>query len=77
MQSSRTVRFKPQRHWDAFSPATGIPKNVKGTIPLPVEETRSIHKKFETEGFTQEGNTAKALSPQQQIPWRRGRPRKN
>jgi hypothetical protein len=76
-QSSKTVRSKPQRDWDAFSPAVGIPKNVKGTIPLLAEETRSIREKYEMEGFTQEGKTTRALSPQQQMPRRRGRPRKN
>lgn len=75
--SNRTVRFKPQRDWDAFSPAVGIPKDVKGTIPLPVEKTGSIRGKSETKGFAQEGKTTRALSPQQQMPRRRGRPRKN
>jgi hypothetical protein len=75
--SSRTVRSEPQRDWDSFSPATGIPKDVKGTILLPAEKTRSIRGKYEMEGFTQEGKTVRAPSPQQQMPQRRGRPRKN
>jgi hypothetical protein len=76
-QSSRTVRSKPQMDWDALSPTAGIPKNIKGTIPLLAEETRSIHEKYKTEGFAQEGKTTRVFSPRQQIPWRRGKPRKN
>jgi hypothetical protein len=76
-RSSRTARSEPQRDWDSFSPAAGIPKDVKGTILLPTEKTRSNRGKYEMEGFTQEGKTVRAPSPQQQMPRRRGRPRKN
>jgi hypothetical protein len=54
----------------------GIPKDVKGAIILPTEKTRSNCAKFEAEGFKQEWNTIGSPSPQEQIPRRRGRPRK-
>jgi hypothetical protein len=76
-QSSKIARSKPQNDWESFSPAAGIPKDVKGVIPLPTEKTRSNHAEPEAEGFAQEGKTVEAPSPQQQMPRRRGRPRKN
>jgi hypothetical protein len=50
---------------------------VKGVIPLPTEKTRSNHMEPIAEGFAQEGKTIESLSPQQKMPRRRGRPRKN
>jgi hypothetical protein len=74
---NRTVRSKPQRDWDAFSPAIGIPVDVKGNILLPAKNTRAIHEKYVTEGFAQEGKTSRSPSPQQKMPRQRGRPIKN
>jgi hypothetical protein len=54
-QSSIIARSKPQNDWESFSPAAGIPKDVKGVIPLPAEKTRSNHTEPEAEGFAQEG----------------------
>jgi hypothetical protein len=54
-----------------------IPKDVKGTILLPTEKTRSNRAESEVEGFAQEGKIVGAPSPQQKMPRRRGRPRKN
>jgi hypothetical protein len=45
-------RFKPQKNWESFSPASAIPKDMKGAIPLPAEKTRSKYAKPEVEGFT-------------------------
>jgi hypothetical protein len=75
-RSGKTARFEPQRGWDSFSLATDIPKYMKGTILLPAEKTRSNRGKYEAEGFTQEGKTTMTPSPQQKMPWRRGRSRK-
>jgi hypothetical protein len=77
MQSERTVRSEPQRDWNSFSPTTTIPKDVEETILSPTEETRSSRETTETEKFIQERETARAPSSQQQLPRRRGRPRKN
>jgi hypothetical protein len=75
--SSRIARSKPQNDWESFSPATGIPKDVKGVIPLLPEKTRSNHAQPEMEGFSQEGKMIESLSPQQKMPHRSGTPRKN
>jgi hypothetical protein len=75
--SSRIARSKPQNDWESFSPATGIPKDAKGVIPLPTETIRSNRAEPEAERLVQGGKTVEAPSPQQQIPRRRGRPRKN
>jgi hypothetical protein len=40
-QSSMIARSKPQNDSVSFSPVAGIPKDVKGVIPLPTEKTGS------------------------------------
>jgi hypothetical protein len=60
-----------------LSPATDIPKDAKGVIPLPTETIRSNCAKLEAERLAQGGRIVEASFPQQQIPQRRGRPRKN
>jgi hypothetical protein len=77
MQNNRIARSKPQNDWDSFSPVAGIPKDVKGDIPLLAEKTRSNRTEPEAEGFAQEGKMIEASFPQQKIPRRRGRLRKN
>jgi hypothetical protein len=77
VRSGRTARSEPQRDWNSFSPATTIPKDVEGTILSPAEKTRSSHGTTEAEKFIQEREMERAPSSQQQLPRRRGRPRKN
>jgi hypothetical protein len=76
-RSGRIARPEPQSDWDSFSLTTGIPKDKKGIFPLPTGTTTSHRTELGVEGTAQEGRTVEALSPQQQIPQRRGRPRKN
>jgi hypothetical protein len=40
-KSTIISRSKPPNDWESFTPAAGIPKDVKGVIPLPTEKTRS------------------------------------
>jgi hypothetical protein len=64
-------------NWDSFLLTAGIPKDPKGDFPLPAERVISHRAEAGVEEAAQEGKTLEALSPQQQIPRRRGRPRKN
>jgi hypothetical protein len=64
-------------NWDSFLLTAGIPKDPKGDFPLPVERVTSHRAEAETGRVAEEGKTLEALSPQQSIPQRRGRPRKN
>jgi hypothetical protein len=75
--SGRIARPEPQSDWDSFSLTTGVPKDKKGVFPSPMGTTTSHHAKFGVEGTAQEGRTTEAPFPQQHIPQRRGRPRKN
>jgi hypothetical protein len=68
---------RPQNDWESFSPIASIPKGVKGVIPLPTETIRSNRMEPEAERLVQGGKTVEVSSPQQKIPQRRGRPRKN
>jgi hypothetical protein len=77
MRSGRSAKPEPQSDWDSFFLTTGIPKDPKGDFPLPAEMMISHCTKAGVEEVSQEGRTLEALSSQQQIPWRRGRPRKN
>jgi hypothetical protein len=52
MWSNRIARSKPQNDCDSLSPATDIPNDLKGVIPLPAENTRSNHKEPEVKGFS-------------------------
>jgi hypothetical protein len=76
-RSGRSTRPEPQSDWDSFLLTAGIPKDPKGDFPLPVETMISHRAEAGVEEVAQEGRTLEALSPQQQIPQRRGRPRKN
>jgi hypothetical protein len=75
--SGRITRPEPQSDWDSFSLTTGIPKDKREIFPLPTGKTTSHRAELGVEGTAQEGRTVEVLSPQQQIPQRRGRPRKN
>jgi hypothetical protein len=76
-KSCRITRPEPQSDWDLFLLTTVIPKDPKGLSPLPAEMMISRSTKPGMEGLAQEGRTLDSLSPQQEIPRRRGRPRKN
>jgi hypothetical protein len=64
-------------NWDSFLLTVGIPKDPKGDFPLPTERVTSHRAEAEAGRVAEEGKTLEALSPQQSIPQRRGRPRKN
>jgi hypothetical protein len=76
-QTDITVRSKPQRDWNSFAPTVTIPRDVEETILSLTKDTRSSHKTTKTEKFILKGEMARASSSKQQIPRRRGRPRKN
>jgi hypothetical protein len=76
-QSIRIASSEPQNDWKSFSPIVAIPKDVKRAIILPTEKTRSNHAESEMKGFTQERNIVGAPYPQQKMPQKRGRLRKN
>jgi hypothetical protein len=76
-RSGRISRPEPQSDWDSFSLTTGIPRDTKGVFPLPVETMISHRVEPRVEGPAQEGRILEAMSPQQQIPQRRGKPKKN
>jgi hypothetical protein len=59
------------KNWDSFLLTISIPRDPKGDSPLPTGKVTSHHAEEE------EGKTLEALSPQQSIPRKRGRPRKN
>jgi hypothetical protein len=76
-RSRRSARLEPQSTWDSFLLATGIPEVSKGGFYLRAKMMISYHAKVEVEEVVPEGRMLEAMPPQQQIPWRRGRPRKN
>jgi hypothetical protein len=76
-RSSRSARLEPQSAWDSFLLAVGIPEVSKGGSYLCVEMMISHRAKAEVEEVVLEGRTLEDMPPQQQIPRRRGRPRKN
>jgi hypothetical protein len=55
----------------------GIPKASQGDSDLRMEMMVSPYVEAEAKEFTLGGRTLEAMPPQQQIPQRRGRPRKN
>jgi hypothetical protein len=63
--------------WDSFFLTAGIPKDPKGDFPLRAERVISHHAEVVLEEAAQKERTSEALSPQQKIPQRRGRPKKN
>jgi hypothetical protein len=75
--SGRITRLEPQSDWDSFSLRTGFPKGEREIFPSPTGMTKSHLSGLGMEETTQEGRTVETLSPQQWIPQRRGRPRKN
>jgi hypothetical protein len=76
-RSGRITRPEPQSDWDSFSLTTGIPKDKRGFFLYPRERHITPCTELGVEGTAQEGRIVEALSPQQHIPRRRGRPRKN
>jgi hypothetical protein len=61
--SNQISRFKPQNDLESFSPATSIPKDVKGVIPLPTEKIRSNHTEPEVERLAQRKDSRSLTSP--------------
>jgi hypothetical protein len=55
----------------------GVPEASKGYFDLHAETMVSPHAEVEVEEVTSEGHKVEVMLPQQKIPWRRGRPRKN
>jgi hypothetical protein len=76
-RSGRIARPQPQSDWDSFFLITGIPKDEREIFPSPAGTTTSHHAGLGKEETMQEGRKVDALSPQQWIPQRRGRTRKN
>jgi hypothetical protein len=56
---------------------SGIPKDLKGYLSLSTERVMPHRVKDVVEETAQEGKMSEALYPQQKIPWRRSRPKKN
>jgi hypothetical protein len=77
LRGSRSARPEPQNAWDSFLFAAGVPEASKGDSYLRVEMMVSPRAEAEVEEVTPEGLRLEGTLPQQQIPWRRGRPRKN
>jgi hypothetical protein len=77
VQGSRAKILKPQKDWDALSPAVGIPKDAKEAFFLPTKKTISDREVAEVENFVLERETVRAPSSQQDPPRRRGKPREN
>jgi hypothetical protein len=63
-------------NWDSIFLTASIPKYPKGYFPPPVERVTTHHVEARAGNYAQEGRTLEALSPQQKIPQRRGRPGK-
>jgi hypothetical protein len=64
-------------NWDSFLLTADIPRDPKGDSPLLAEKVTSHHAEAEIGRTVEEGKTLEATSPQQSIPRKRGRPRKN
>ena len=62
---------------DLFLLTVGIPRDPKGDSPLLAGKVTSQRTEAEIRRTTEEGKTLAATSPQQSIPRKRGRPRKN
>jgi len=77
LRSSGNTRLEPENAWDSFLFAAGVPEVSRGDSYLCAETMVMPHAETEIEEVTPEGHRLEAMLPQQQIPWRRGRPRKN
>jgi hypothetical protein len=62
---------------DSFFLSSNIPRDPKGYPPLPTGEASSHSVKEKIEGVVEKGKTMEFSSPQQPMPQKRGRPRKN
>jgi hypothetical protein len=77
MRSSRSARPEPQSDWDCSYSQRASPRFQREDSHLRVEMMISHRAKAEVEEVVSEGRTLEDMPPQQQIPQRRGRPRKN
>jgi hypothetical protein len=76
-RSGITVRSEPQRDWNSFTPTETIPRSIEASILSLTEETILRREMTETKKFIQKGKMVGAFASRQQLPQRRGRPRKN
>jgi hypothetical protein len=65
------------KYWDLFMFSVDIPRDPKGDPPLPTGEAASRSAEAKIEGVAGKEKTVEASSPQQPVPRKRGRPRKN
>jgi hypothetical protein len=65
------------KSWDSFMLSADIPRDPKGDPALPTGKATSHSAEAEIGRATEKGKTVEALSLQQTIPRKRGRPRKN
>jgi hypothetical protein len=65
------------KEWDSFLFLADIPRDLKGDPPLPTREATSRSVKVGIKGDVGKGKIVEGSSPQQPIPRKRGRPRKN
>jgi hypothetical protein len=77
LRGSQSARPEPQNAWDSFLFAVGVPEASKGDSYFHMEMMVLPHAEVEVEEVTSEGHKLEVMLPQQQIPWRRGRPIKN
>jgi hypothetical protein len=77
LRGSRSAKREPQNDSNSFLFTVGVPEASKGDSDLCTEMMVSPHVKVEVEEVMSEGHRLEATLPQQQIPQRRGRPRKN
>jgi hypothetical protein len=66
-----------RNNWGSFLLPACISKDKKGDLFIPAERVTPCHAEAKAGRAAEEGRTLETLSPQQQIPQRRGRPRKN
>jgi hypothetical protein len=65
------------KSWDFFLLAVDIPRDPKGDSSLPMGKETSYRAEAEIGRAIEKEKTLEAFSPQQSIPRKRGRPRKN
>jgi hypothetical protein len=65
------------KSWNLFLLATDIPRDPKGDSSLPMGKETSHSAEAEIGRAAEKEKTLEASSPQQSIPQKRGRPRKN
>jgi len=77
LRGSRSARPEPQNAWDSFLFVAGVLEASKGDSYLHAEMMVSPRADTKVEEAMSKGQNLEFTLPQQQIPWRRGRPKKN